>query len=73
VQYQDLHSIRPSKQGGYIHSPMTFLSYAKITAEFRSVTDLLLQSIVTENLSGHKIPSGTQVHLAKTLGRFMAE
>ncbi|KAJ7866936.1 hypothetical protein B0H14DRAFT_2731952 [Mycena olivaceomarginata] len=60
-------------QGGYIHSPMTFLSYAKITAEFRSVTDLLLQSIVAENLSGHKIPSGTQVHLAETLGRFMAE
>ncbi|KAJ7885284.1 hypothetical protein B0H14DRAFT_2563922 [Mycena olivaceomarginata] len=55
VHHQYLHVLaqleqEAALQAGYIHSPLTFLSYAKTTAEFRSVTDLLEQSIVAGNL-----------------------
>ncbi|KAJ7696615.1 hypothetical protein B0H14DRAFT_3657202 [Mycena olivaceomarginata] len=44
-------------QAGYTHCPMTSLPYANMTAEFRSVTDLLMQSIAEGNLGGNQIPS----------------
>jgi hypothetical protein len=44
-----------------------------MTAEFRSVTDLLMQSIAEGNLEGNQMPSKTQYYFAKSLGRLMAE
>lgn len=60
-------------KAGYSHSPWTFLPYARATAEFASVTNLLTESIVVQNLGGQQLPSPMQIHLVKTLGRLMAE